>query len=112
MGVSRSAAWTTCRMGGARSSKKKHFLCKKKTFLKVLRQPKWTPEAGLKPEKSFFLHRKGFFLPQCVPGWLQPQADPSRGLQLGPRAGWGVQEVVKKNLFCVKKNLFEGPQTA
>ena len=33
---------------------KKTFYVVKKTSLKVLRQPKWTPEAGLNTEEGFF----------------------------------------------------------
>ena len=75
--------------------------------MKVLRQPKWTPEAGLKPEKGVFLQQKLFFFTT----FRARQAAAPKQAQL-PACSLahmqeGVQEVVKKNIFCCK-----GPQSA
>ena len=113
--VSRPAAWTTCRMGGARSSKKKHFMLVKKmekTFGEVARQPKWTPEAGLKPKKGFFLQHKMFFFTTMRARLAGAPGRPGSRPVAWTTCRRGVQEAVKKTFSVVKKNLFEGPQTA
>ena len=103
---SRPAAWTTCRRGVQDVVKKNLLCCKKNTFLKVLRQPKGTPEAGLKPEKGFFLLHKMFFFTTmrarlaAAPG--RPGSRPAAWTTCRRR----VQDVVKKNLLCSKKKPF------
>ena len=80
-----------CSLLGTHCSKKNILCCKKKPFSGC------RPASGLHlgclttSKKVFFYNIKGFFLLQCVPGWLEPQADPARGLQLGPRAGGGCK---------------------
>ena len=79
--------------------------------MKVLRQPKGTPEVGLKPEKGFFLQHKRFFFTTmrskqaAAPKQARPAA-PSCRPAVWPPCGREAQEVVKKNLFCCKKKPF------
>ena len=77
-----------------------------KTFLKVLSQPKWTPEAGLKPGNGFGFHNRKmfFFLMRARLAAALRQAR-LEACSLD-HVQDGVQEVVKKYVSVVKKKPF------
>ena len=81
---------------GVQGVVKKIFSVATKTSLEVLSQPKWTPEAGLKPEKCILLRQKICFSTTmrarqaAAPRQAQLQACSLAHMQEG------VQEVVNK----------------
>ena len=102
----RPAVWPPCGREVQEVVKKNLFCCKKKPFRRSSDSLNGLRRQVRSLKKVFFYNRKGFFLLHFVPGRMQPPKQAQLPACSLAHMQEGMQEVVKKNIFCCKKKPF------